>query len=257
TNADYIVPLDECIPEPGDPSFYQGDPHHYRFYEPVALAVAQKLERPKHSLFVPKVWAPSPMNVNTFSFTPFSGAYSISNNCLWVGMDNQAPNWFLGSFTKMLMGWSGDPTARTFTLSMNPTGHGYSPAWNLLQLTGTNTIFEKPIFAQTNIAPFTTVDNPTNSYQNPNPVFVFTNGNYRTLITGSAVLQAINGVAKLDIQYTNNGVGYVLPLELISTGLSMTMPFSFPLSPGGTFQYNTVLGANSSVGVTNVVGWIQ
>src|SRR6185312_7135194 len=37
TNADYIVPLDECIPEPGDPSFYQGDPHHYRFYEPMAL----------------------------------------------------------------------------------------------------------------------------------------------------------------------------------------------------------------------------
>jgi len=126
-----------------------------------------------------------------------------------------------------------------------------------LTLTGTNTYFQKPIDAATNIAPFTTVDNPTNSYQNPNPVFVFTNGNYRTLITGSAVLQAINGVAKLDIQYTNNGVGYVLPLELISTGLSMTMPFSFPLSPGGTFQYNTVLGANSSVGVTNVVGWIQ
>lgn len=134
------------------------------------------------------------------------------------------------------------------TIILNPTtGASFN--------TGGSNYFGGTNYMGTNAAAFNTSSNPTNSFT---VSVLYTNASQRSLLIGSAVLlDGPSGGALLNIFYTNNGVGYVLPS---SHGLGVTtteiVPFCVPLSPNATFFFSPVTGLGGTISLTNVVNWL-
>jgi hypothetical protein len=108
----------------------------------------------------------------------------------------------------------------------------------------------------TNTAAFTTTSNPTNQFVAGT---LYTNFPQRSLLVGAVALSsAVGGNATITLNYTNNNIGYTLPMQ-IGSGVAMTdyIPFSIPLSTNATFKFVSTMGAGASGNVTNAVLWQQ
>jgi hypothetical protein len=91
---------------------------------------------------------------------------------------------------------------------------------------------------------FTTTSNPTNAY---GAGTLYTNlTGQKALLVGS-VVQIGSGSAILT--YTNNGVGYRLPIS-IGASAAVNISFTVPISPNGTFNFTV-----SNFYLTNTVLW--
>jgi hypothetical protein len=66
----------------------------------------------------------------------------------------------------------------------------------------------------------------------------------------------VGGSANITLFYTNNGIGYPLPMQS-GTGIAIAeiYPFSVPLSTNATFQFIGTFGSGASGNVTNAVIW--
>lgn len=115
-----------------------------------------------------------------------------------------------------------------------------------------NATFNVPITAATNTAQFATSSNPTNSFL---LATVYTNFNQRSLLVGSVWLTSgVSGNANITLYYTNNGIGYLLPMQAgLGVAVTELKPFCVPLGPNSTFQFVGTFGAGASGNVTNAV----
>ena len=76
------------------------------------------------------------------------------------------------------------------------------------------------------------------------------------MLVGSAYLTAgASADAGVTLKYTNNGVGYTLPIQAARSSGIAIIPFSVPLSTNATFRFytNSMTGASSYI--TNTVVW--
>ena len=124
-----------------------------------------------------------------------------------------------------------------------------------LRVTGNFTNYVSNI--STNTAPIYTSSASVGSYTNTT---IYTNAGQRCLLVGSVVIPALSapGGAGMYIRYTNNAVGYVVPVFIAhGNGASGTtyVPFSIPMSTGSTFKFETNTTGSAAVYVTNVVCW--
>jgi hypothetical protein len=109
----------------------------------------------------------------------------------------------------------------------------------------------------TNTAAINTASAATGSY---NVTTIYTNSGQRALLTGSFVIPANStaGGSGCVLRYTNNGVGYALPIGLAhangSSGQDI-VPFSVMLSTNATFKLETNAANSAGIYVTNVVLW--
>lgn len=101
---------------------------------------------------------------------------------------------------------------------------------------------------------FTTTSNPTNQFVRST---LYSNGSSRGLLVGSTIGNAGSGTAQQTLLYTNNGVGYYLPLVDLASSAKQIATFSVPLSPNATFFFNSVLSGSGTADLTNVVLWAQ
>jgi hypothetical protein len=90
---------------------------------------------------------------------------------------------------------------------------------------------------------------------------LYTNVAQRSMLVGSAVLSSViagGGNANITLDYTNNGVGYSLPMQK-GAGIAVTdfIPFCVPLSTNATFKFTATMSGGSSGHITNVVNWKQ
>ena len=133
--------------------------------------------------------------------------------------------------------------------------------------TGQTNVFDVTLFTNgvtawtssidTNTAAINTSSASVGSYTNTT---IYTNAGQRCLLVGSVVIPALSvpGGAGMYIRYTNNAVGYVVPVFIAhGNGASGTtyVPFSIPMSTGSTFKFETNTTGSAAVYVTNVVCW--
>ena len=106
----------------------------------------------------------------------------------------------------------------------------------------------------TNSYTITTASNPTNAYSTAT---VYTAPNQRSSLVGAAVLNpATTGNANITLYYTNNSVGYVLPMQAGSGITSASvLPFNVRLGTNATFSFISTMGTGASGYLTNVVLW--
>lgn len=106
-----------------------------------------------------------------------------------------------------------------------------------------------PSYLPTNAAPFNVVSNFA-----PSAGTVYTNlSQSRVLVSGNITVSATSGTDNISINYTNGAVNSAIT-QAVTAGASTTSisaPFMFPLSPGGTFSI-TVTGGGS---VNNFIWW--
>jgi len=111
--------------------------------------------------------------------------------------------------------------------------------------------------AATNLASYATSSNPTNSHTTG---ILYTNAPQRSLLVGAAVLNvAGSGAANITLLYTNDGIGYRLPMQAGSgTNRTDMIPFGgIPLSPNAVYTFIGTMGTGASGALTNVVLWRQ
>lgn len=119
----------------------------------------------------------------------------------------------------------------------------------------TNGVTSYTSYMPTNTAPFMDNANPTNAFL---AATIYTNGNQRVLLVGSAVLiPSANDQAGITLYYTNNGVGFVLPslCPKAAQAQPLTVPFMIPLSPNATFVFTKVNTGTANSYITNTVAW--
>lgn len=169
---------------------------------------------------------------------------SSSGGAAWLGMYN-------GQFQI----WTGDGTGNITPLNGFRIGNTQGANFDCqAAFFGAVAIFNPSFYAPTNVAPFSTTSNPTNQFARST---LYTAPAYRTLLVGSTVGNGGSGTAQQTLLYTNNGVGYALPLLDLAASTKEIQTFSVPLSPGATFFFNTALGGSGTADLTNVVLWIQ
>jgi len=99
---------------------------------------------------------------------------------------------------------------------------------------------------------FTITNNVTNAIV---VATTYTNANVRSWLVGSAYLASgVSGSANVTCNYTNNGIGYTLPMQ-IGLGVSMAdyIPFCIPLDPLATYRFVATTGTGATAYITNCV----
>lgn len=106
---------------------------------------------------------------------------------------------------------------------------------------------------KTNVAVIATSSAYTGSYAIDT---LYTNFPQRAWLVGSLhLVSAVTGSARVQINYTNSGVGFVVPVFMGSIADTKEFPFSIPLDPAATFKLVSTFGTGASGYATNVVLW--
>lgn len=118
--------------------------------------------------------------------------------------------------------------------------------------TGTSNYFGGNTYVETNVTPWKTFSNATNSFSDNQ---LYTNGPYRGLLIGQLLLTTTTtGDANDTLFYTNSGVGYSKVFNKVATTIGTTLQWStymIPLSPGATFRFSPLNGTGAFTVVTN------
>jgi hypothetical protein len=183
-----------------------------------------------------------------FSITAFGIINSATNICGWLSITNGLSA-LSGNFSSLVVTNAltiGTLTATNLLNYGGPTNYGV----NVIGIDGTGTNW----YQITNV--FQSPSNPTNQFTTGT---LYTNPNQRSLLVGSAVLNGgVSGSANITLFYTNNGVGYALPIQT-GAGVATTdiMPFNVPLSTNATYRFVSTMGTGATGYLTNVVNFLQ
>lgn len=133
------------------------------------------------------------------------------------------------------------------------------PTVGLTINTGASNFFGGVNWIATNVSPYLSTN--VFPYSDFTASVLYTNDAQRTLLVGNSyLLSGLSGSANITLFYTNNGVGYSLPMQA-GAGVALStydiIPFCVLLSTNATFTFTPSMGSGASGFVTNVVKWRQ